>query len=326
MTPPPALLLPLPRPVHRPWGGAQAATLFGYAEGASSLAVEPPHGEWWLLSARQDCVSELVDGRPLTSALDDDASDLLGRPLPPAWRCRFPLLVKVLDTARSLSLQVHPDDAAVPGEGKTESWYILRAAPGARLFAGLRNGVAAEELLRRAASREDPAPLLVEFTPEAGDVFHIPAGLVHALGAGIVAIEIQQNSDTTYRIFDWIEKRNLHHQAALSAIDPLLRAGAPRPRRLQDDPFVRELLVQCAHYTIERLRFSAEIELSTDGSRFHLLLPLDGDLEIERDGATARVRAGRAALIPAAAAVSTVRWTEPPTAGAELLRVVPERP
>ena len=149
-----------------------------------------------------DLLGELVRHR---------GGELLGRH---ASHAAFPLLFKFLDACRDLSVQVHPDDARArrlvpPDLGKTEAWYVIDAAPGSRIYAGLRDGVDRESL--GAAVRAGRCgDVLHSFEPRPGDCVFIPAGTVHALGAGLVIAEIQESSDVTYRLYDWDQIGRAH--------------------------------------------------------------------------------------------------------------------
>jgi len=140
---------------------------------------------------------------------------------------RIPLLTKIIDAMETLSVQVHPDlEAAqeLDGEEKTEAWYVLDAAPGAKIYKGLSDGVGVRDLLQglETGTVED---LLHSFEPTAGDVIYLPAGTVHAIGAGVLLFEVQQNSDTTYRLYDWNrpgldgKPRTLHQESAVRSTD-----------------------------------------------------------------------------------------------------------
>jgi len=210
------------------WGGRRLATLFGRQLPDGIVA------ESWEISGHAKAATSVVggrwDGKSLPEVLDalgevlvgTDARDCLARG-------RFPLLVKLLDAHRDLSVQVHPDDAYAAvhegGElGKTEMWYVLYADPGSELIYGLAQGVTpatlAEALQRGAVETQ-----LHRLPIHAGDLFYIPAGTVHALLAGAVVVEIQQNSDATYRLYDWGRlgddgrPRPLHVDKALEVID-----------------------------------------------------------------------------------------------------------
>jgi mannose-6-phosphate isomerase len=139
----------------------------------------------------------------------------------------LPLLVKLLDASESLSVQVHPSEVAAKrlgGEPKAETWLVLNATPGACVYAGLRNSVDCEEFTETVTRGKDISPFLHRFNVNVGDIIHVPAGRVHALGAGCLVLEVQQSSETTYRIFDWNRSqrkglRPLHIDEALASID-----------------------------------------------------------------------------------------------------------
>ncbi len=166
---------------------------------------------------------------------------------------RLPLLVKFLYTSEALSVQVHPaDDYAQQHEnscGKTEMWVILRAEPGARIAHGLREPVSRERL-REAALSGEIEELLNWVAVSEGDVLFTPAGVIHAIGAGIALCEIQQNSDVTYRLYDYGRPRELHIEKAVE-----VSRLEPEPARTTPSPVGegREVLVRCAHFEVERL-------------------------------------------------------------------------
>ena len=229
------------RPRLRPlvWGGRRLETLLG-----RPLPPDEAVAESWELADLPEWVSVVrggpLDGTPLDSLLRDRREEVLGRTaLDDAGR--FPLLVKLLDAHRMLSVQVHPDARAArahPGaRPKTEAWFVLHADPGAQLLIGLRPGVRSKDV-RRALAEERLPELLVPHTPRPGDVFLIEAGAVHGLGAGVVLAEIQQPSDTTFRLFDWGRGRTLHVEEALDAIRWDLRPTAhPEGQTIRCDAF-----------------------------------------------------------------------------------------
>jgi mannose-6-phosphate isomerase len=189
---------------------------------------------------------------------------LAGRPRAPA-DADFPLLVKLLDASTNLSLQVHPTESyarAHPGaQLKTEAWYVLDAEPGAALYKGLARGVGPAQLRTALASgsRESLEPLLVRVPARAGDCHYLPSGTCHALGAGILVLEVQDPSDTTFRLYDWGRTdRPLHVEEALECLgsspassERASRASAPRTAR--SGAFRRTSLVECDAFALERV-------------------------------------------------------------------------
>ncbi|MGI9528757.1 MAG: type I phosphomannose isomerase catalytic subunit [Acidimicrobiia bacterium] len=217
--------------VDRPWGGTRLAR-YGKDIGGSDRVAEsweladlPAH----VVPAVDDPNTRIASGRHCglslreLIALNGDA--LLG-PIPPTSEGRFPLLVKLLDARENLSVQVHPPAAYVADHPearlKTESWYVVEAEPGSALFLDVEPGVTLEEIADRMGSGAI-VPLLRRVDAVAGDFWHLPAGLVHALGAGTIVAEVQTPSDTTYRMYDWSREyarqpRELHADASLESI------------------------------------------------------------------------------------------------------------
>ena len=177
-----------------------------------------------------------------------------------------PLLIKFLFTTEPLSVQVHP-------EGKTEMWHILKAEPGAKISAGFRQPISPERLRQSALSGEIEQ-LLEWFEARPGDTFFIPAGTVHAIGAGLVLCEIQQHSDTTYRLFDYGRPRELHLDQGI----PVSRLG-PHPAR---QPAREGVLVSCPFFTTEKLVVNGTARCKPGRT----IILLDGNLKI--DGQPAR--------------------------------------
>ena len=209
---------------ERVWGGRGFADLYGRELPAG------PVGEAWQLVDRSEAQSVVVggayDGRSLADLWADEralfghrAHDLTGP---------FPLLVKLLDARDTLSVQVHPPThlaASLGGEPKTEAWYVVRAEPGAHVLAGLREGVTADRFAEVQRDGGDLSRLLHRHEVQVGDCLLVPSGRVHALGAGCLVVEVQQNSDTTYRVYDFDrpgvdgQPRQLHVEQSLLCID-----------------------------------------------------------------------------------------------------------
>jgi mannose-6-phosphate isomerase len=210
---------------ERVWGGRRLAEHFG-----RQLPDGAPIGESWELVDRPDTQSVVAEGPLAGVTLGDlwtDHRDLFGARAA-GLSGRFPLLIKLLDARRMLSVQVHPPAAiarSLGGEPKTETWFVVDAEPDAHLLAGLRAGVTRTAFVDCLESGGDLARLLHRLDVATGDSILIPSGRVHAIGPGIVILEIQQNSDTTYRVFDFNRPgldgrlRDLHREESLASID-----------------------------------------------------------------------------------------------------------
>lgn len=304
-------MTPLPPLRFRPllrryvWGGRRLATHLG-----RTLPPGEDYAESWELCDRGADQSVVADG-PLAGAtladlLRDHAHAVLGKH---AGLTRFPLLFKLLDAQRVLSVQVHPDDrrAALltpPDLGKTEAWVVLHAEPGSVIYAGLKRGfdrAAFERELRRGTAEL----CLHKFEPRVGDCVFIPAGAVHALGAGLVIAEIQQSSDVTYRLYDWNrvgldgQPRPLHIDAGLEAIDFTLGPIDPlRPRLPHSSETTIEPLVACDKFVLERWRMRDTITVPHD-ERCRILHIVDGALTCHDDSSSRPWTRGETVLIPA---------------------------
>lgn len=225
----------LPIYQERIWGDRSLAHLYH-----RSLPGSHPIGESWEITDRPEGMSLVAEGplqgRSLAQLLADDPTGLLGQATP--RHGRFPLLVKILAAKEILSVQVHPPDTVAPtlhGEPKTEMWYFTSVQPGAEILAGLRPGTTRAAFEQ--ALQSGTVDQCLHHTPvQVGDAMFLPSGRVHALGSGLVLFEIQENSDTTYRVFDWNrpgldgQPRPLHIHQSLASINfqdfapPLIQA------------------------------------------------------------------------------------------------------
>jgi mannose-6-phosphate isomerase len=279
------------------------ATILGKPLGPGDDYAE----SWEVVDHHQDQSVVLegpVAGRTLHELVSQRADDLLGRH---AGCESFPLLMKFLDANRTLSVQVHPTDAQAarldpPDLGKTEAWVVLATEPGSKIYAGLKPGVTRTQL-DRALEEGGCEGCLHTIEPAPGDCLLLPAGTVHALGAGLVIAEIQQASDTTFRLFDWNRKgadgrpRPLHIEQALATID--FTRGPIEPQRPHPtDQTGRERLVECDWFVLDRCTIRDSSMVGGD-DRFHLLVVLEGALELA--GVAAPLRAGHTLLLPAVA-------------------------
>lgn len=216
------------QPVYqtRVWGGRRLETVFG-----RNLPDAQPYGESWELCDRPAAQSIVINGvnagKTLHELWTQQRSEIFGKRHLGHPAKRFPILLKILDCADVLSLQVHPPREIAPqfgGEPKTEMWFVAHADAGAKIYAGLRNGVTRAQF-ESALENGTVASLIHEVRPRPGEFMFVESGRIHALGAGLLVFEIQQNSDTTYRVFDWNRTgldgrpRELHVNESLASID-----------------------------------------------------------------------------------------------------------
>ena len=295
----------------RVWGGRKLEQLYGKA-----LPPGTPIGESWEITDRPEGVSVITNGplagRDLRWLMEHHAKELLGDSQPCAGR--FPLLVKILDAQQKLSLQVHPPAhkaAELRGDPKTEMWYVADAAPGADIFVGLRRGATRAEFERRIADGT-VAECFHRIEVTRGDSMFLPSGRVHALGAGNLIFEIQQNSDTTYRVFDWNrvgldgKPRDLHIPQALAAIDfddfePALAPGQWKT----EGSYETRGLAACELFYVDLLRLPAHGGIGLGGNRVNVIAVTEGELSVTWRDTVCELKPGDFCLVPAACADGT---------------------
>ena len=255
------------------WGGTHLRDVFDYDIPSDHV------GEYWAISAHPNGVSTIKNGRYAGQTLDvlyAEHRELFGNRQEPV----FPLLTKILDANDWLSVQVHPDDAyglEHEGElGKTECWYIIAAEPGAEIIYG--HNAKSKEELRQQIESKDWENLLTKVPVKAGDFFYVPSGTMHAIGAGILVLETQQSSDTTYRVYDFDRKddqgnlRELHLEKSID----VLNIGEPansRPVTTKVDDLKSTLLVASDFFAVYKWEISgkADFEKTADYSLFSVL-------------------------------------------------------
>lgn len=266
--------------------------------------------ERWVLSGMPGRESVAEDGRTLSELLADMKGDLVGESIFRKRPGGFPLLAKFIDAKKDLSLQVHPDDGLAMARhgspGKTEMWYVVSAAPGAKIAAGFARPLSPEEYAR--LSSGDATGLLsavVRHDSGPGETFFLPAGTVHAIGGGNLIAEIQQPSDVTYRLCDYGRldadgrPRELHVGLAKDAVD--LSAGCEPVR--YDRSAGRAELVSCGHFTVERMAVDGEASVDFGADSFVAVLCAEGSATVNGTD----VEAGGALLVPAADRALRVR-------------------
>ena len=312
----PLLLAPLYR--RYLWGGQRFATNLG-----RPLPPGDDFAESWELvdrGADQSVVAAgPLAGTTLGELVRQRGPELLGRHAP---RAVFPLLFKFLDACRDLSVQVHPDDTRAarlspPDLGKTEAWYVIDAAAGSRIYAGLRTGIDRESLAAslRAGRCED---VMHSFEPRPGDCVFIPAGTVHAIGAGLLVAEIQESSDVTYRLYDWNrtgadgKPRPLHIEAGLEAVTQF---GPVAPVESQPSTAgspgagaATRRLVTCDYFLFDEVRPRGDWAVGGDDT-CHFLAVLSGELSLDPRWQLPPLTTGMCMLLPASIGQQTLAAT-----------------
>lgn len=266
--------------MERVWGGHRFATLLG-----KQIPLGNPIGELWELVDRAEAQSVVhegpLKGKTLHELWSSHRSEIFGKKQLSNPSPRFPLLIKLLDACDRLSVQVHPPVERAQdlgGEPKTECWYFLHAAEGASIYAGLKKGVTREDF--ESALRDGSVEATLHRAPSrTGESIFIPSGRLHAIGDGLVIVEVQQNSDTTYRVFDWNRKgldgkpRELHLEESMDSIDfddfepPLTPASDP-------------LVADCPYFRVEKQEVKSHLPVG-EPDDFSIITCLTGSLKCE---------------------------------------------
>lgn len=302
------MLYPLKfKPVYKDyvWGGRNFENL-------GKLLPEGIVAESWEVSCHKNGPSIVANGEyegtPLPGLIKLLGRELIGTELPDKDLEKFPLLVKFIDADKNLSVQVHPDDsyawANENGEyGKNEMWYIIAAKPGAKLVYDVKPGVTQEEFSKAVRDNKiEDCLKSIEVFP--GDTINIPSGVVHAIGQGIMLAEVQQNSDTTYRVYDYGRTdRPLHIEKALQVID--FNAAERKEKYeglklpLGGDSFKKNL-VATDYFSVELYDINGSVAESAGGGKFYIYTFFEGAGTMEWDAGSMEVKAGESVLIPAA--------------------------
>lgn len=283
------------------WGGNRLKNEYNKASSLNNIA------ESWELTVRPDGMNVIdggeFDGLTMEEYITKNGFSVVSN----KEMDRFPLLIKFIDAEDNLSIQVHPDDEygmkTANSLGKTEMWYIIDAKPGAKLVYGLKEGCTIDTL--KAAIENGSVEEMLNYVPvKKGDVFFIPSGLVHAIGAGILLAEIQQNSNITYRVYDYNrvgkdgKPRELHVSDALNVI---VNRNEEEIDKIRFSTNVKNntTLASCEYFTVDKFNIDGEITLNTDEKSFNSVLCLDGNGTLEFNGESFPITKGDSYFIPA---------------------------
>ena len=310
----------------RPWGTQDLSPIY------PNHKFEERIGEAWLTGDDCKVANGPLTGRTLAQLSEQYQRELVGKAARDAMR--FPLLLKFLFPHEKLSVQVHPDDAQARrvGQpwGKTECWYIAHAKPGAQIALGLKQGVTAQQL-EEAIHQKRAEEVLNWINVYAGDMIYVAGGTVHTLGPGSVVVETQQQSDTTYRLYDYGRPRELHLQDGLAAVKEKVKSGKvvrPAPEQMRGSKNRHEPLVEAPYFVVERFEAKEPLELATQDdsgrSSVQILVAVEGCGVIEAAGMDPVTLAkGDAVVVPASMGNFGVR----PQWAVEFLRAyVPGKP
>ena len=284
------------------WGGSRIPKLFNRSQ------PDGVYAESWEISTHPDGTTAIPNGplagKTLRDLLPQHKTALLGTGI---QGDDFPLLIKLIDARDTLSVQVHPNDgnaALVNGEPKTEMWYFLEGGSTAQIYCGLKPGIGKPEFLKAMANKTF-ADILQSIPAEKDEAVFVPGGRVHAIGAGCLILEIQQNSNTTYRIYDWDrvdangKGRELHIDKALKVID-WENNGDPRCR------ISGTTIQDCEFFRLDRFELKAAKDFPMTGKSFHALFIAEGSGTITWNGGEEKLSPGQSWLIPAALGGYTV--------------------
>jgi mannose-6-phosphate isomerase len=260
-------------------------------------------GESWDVACHPHGTSVVANGKFKGIKLDEliklKGDELLGTQIPKDW---FPLLVKLINAKDKLSVQVHPNDKyakEVEGEmGKTEVWYVVDAFEGANLVVGTKD--CTKEEFKKAIESGNFDNLMNKVYVNKGDVYFVKSGLIHAIGEGVIIAEIQQNSDTTYRVYDYNRGRELHIDKALDVVDLNLRGEKSRGLKLEGDEYSKTYYCLCENFALELYDINKSLKECSDIERFYIFTVVDGEGEIIYKDGSEKIKKGDSLMIPAA--------------------------
>jgi len=288
------------KPVYKDyiWGGEKLRSLYG------KESEKRPLAESWELSCHKDGQSSIVDGEYDGKTLESYIKDNKGCLGTLCSSEELPILIKLIDAQDNLSVQVHPNDKQAREwenqNGKTEMWYVAQSDGDAKIICGMKRDITEEEL-KEAIADNTLEELLNIIPSKKGDIFFVEAGTVHAIGKGNVIVEIQQNSNVTYRLYDYGRRdkdgntRDLHVEKGVKA-SSLSRWKPKEFPRNSDDTRV---LASCEYFTVKEIKLCGEKTFLADEKSYHALVVADGEAEITSQDYMQKIKAGETIFIPA---------------------------
>ena len=287
------------------WGGEKLKSLLGKNSNRSDI------GESWEISAVKNAVSVVSNGalagKTLNELIEEFQGALLGEAVYKSFGEDFPLLIKFIDAKEALSIQVHPNDYLAKKRhasfGKTEMWYVMQADPGANLIVGFKKDESPSSYIKHLEEHRLTEILNIDAV-EKGDVYFIPTGRVHAIGAGVLLAEIQQTSDITYRVYDWDRKdkegkgRDLHLEEAMDAIDYTSKESYKTAYRQKENTSTE--IVTCPYFTTNILPVTAAMHIDhSDIDSFVIYICVSGKLKMSFNNEETVLQMGETILVPA---------------------------
>ena len=260
-------------------------------------------GESWDIACHKNGTGKVVNGELKGKGFDEIIKEygnkLLGNAI--STDKDFPLLIKLITAQDKLSVQVHPNDeyaARVENDlGKTEAWYVMDAEEGASLIVGTKD--CDKEKFKKAIEDENLEPYLNKIPVKKGDFFYVQSGLVHAICEGILIAEIQQSSDTTYRVYDYNRGREIHVEKALDVIDFSLKGENTRGITIKNEGYDKTYLCLGEYFTIQKYEIRESVKESSDEDRFYLFTCVDGEGTIKYNNGEEKISMGDSIFIPA---------------------------
>lgn len=288
------------------WGGNLLKTMYNKTSDKDIIA------ESWELSCHKDGESVISNGKyagkTLTEYIKSEGREILGS------RSKrfndFPIMIKLIDAKNDLSLQVHPDDSYAKqyevGFGKTEMWYVLECEEGSCLIYGFKHSISKEEFVERIESNT-LMEIVNKVHVKKGDVFFIDAGTLHAIGKGIVLAEVQQNSNLTYRVYDYgrlgadNKPRQLHIEKAVEVtnLNPPARNPEANGQPVENEGYVRTLLAECEYFKTEMIEVKTKAIFNVNDESFVSLLCLEGNTAIAYRNENMEIKKGDSIFLPA---------------------------